>query len=231
MGIQAGIPLFYLQHLPFGQFRFKDNFADSDLFWGWRKHKTDAQREVTEANGVLKIGCSGVGDYDWNDGQNECPKVIISPVAYPCEIVIKILDVPVINDYTQGGLLYSSGPTQFGSDIWFGIVRRKIGGGTPFDGIAVVNSNGVVDWTLANTDVPVWFKLRLGNDAYRGAEIKFYYSYDGVNFTFAFGSAYATYSKTQVGICLAAMNGVNAGANQPITMDFDSFEMKPKTIN
>ncbi len=231
MGTQVGIPLFYLQELAGARLRFRDLFNDSSLYWGWKSNNTDAQREVTEANGVLKIGCSGVGDYDWNDGQNECPKVYISPNSYPCEIIVKILDVPTINDYTQGGLIYSCGPTQFGANIWFGIVRRKIGGGLPFDGIAVVNCGGVVDWTLANTAMPVWFKMRLGNDAYRGADIKFYYSYDGVNFIFAFGSAFASYSKTAIGICLAAMNGVNSGANQPISIDFDYFIMKPKSIN
>lgn len=229
-GSQVGIPLFYLQELAGARLQFKDLFNDDDVFWGWRKNGAAAGRTIIETSGLMNLAVTAV-DGRWDTTANQAPKIIISPNGMPCEITTKLAAGTFGLD-TQAGLIWSKGPTSFGSNVWQGIVRRNRGGGSPFNGIAVVNSNDVVAWTGGDTTLPVWFKLRLNCIGYRSLTVRFYYSYDGVNFTVANEDTESEYSATLGGICLAAMNNIASTAgNSGVSAGFDHFIMRPKTIN
>lgn len=228
---QRGIPIFpHKGFRPSIALRFKDLFNDNSLHWGWEKHKTDANRKVIESGGLLTVSIvAAAGNFAWNIDQNECPKVMVSPVGYPCETVVKLASATMgVN--TQGGLIYAAGGKQFGGDTFYGIVRRRAT--TPaLDGLAVVNSDGVVDWTLPDTTMPVWFKMRTNNIGYHAVRIRFYYSYDGLNYTFAFESAYVEYSRLSPNFCLAVMNNAGDAGNNGASIGFDYFTMKPVSPN
>jgi len=229
---QGGVPLFYLQALKGIGFTFKDLFNDGSLFWSWVANGMGAGKTRVEAGGEQTIAIAGGTLGEWSDSQNNCPKISIAPCAYPCEIVTKITSL-TLGDECQAGLIFSNYPHGFGSDVWFGFVRRKhpTSPTTPFDGIAVVTSDGAVNFSLANTTLPVWFKMRLGQNAYQSTQIQWYYSYDGMNYTHAFSSGWAQFSRTAIGISLAVMNSADGVSTNAISCGFDYFTMKPKSIN
>lgn len=231
MGIQAGIPLFYLQHLPFGNFRFRDNFADSEKYWAWRLFLgeiSEVGKAGVEENGYYELSVLGTKDGRWDTDDNEAPRLFIGSLGCPFEVRTKLTAFSDLED-NCAGLFLAKSPTMFGTNLHYGIVRKHT---AATDGLAVVKDAQTLASVVTpiSKTLPVWFRMRVGCGAHQAYTVYFDYSHDGVNWTNLYaqdtGWAYLNLGSPGVGIFVNNFSSFTAVSGR-----FDFFEMKPKTIN
>ena len=227
MSLQAGIPLFYLQHLPAGQFRFRDNFADSEKFWAWRLflgEVSEVGKAGVEENGYYQLSVAQDINGHWDTDDNEAPRLFIGAMAFPCEVITR-LDVFSDNLDNFAGIFISKAPCMFGANLFysFGRLHTVVEDGIAVLGPTVLASNAI-------TTLPVWLRIRIGCGSHQSYTLYFDYSHDGVNWTnlYAQDTGWIELNLGSPGVGLLVNNYTSENA---VSGRFDFFEMKPKTIN
>jgi len=236
---QVGIPLFYLQGMGGGAvLKFRDLFNDSSIYWAWRQHKGSSAvgKLIQEADGRILLGIQPATTGCWVTSYNECPKIFMNAIAYPCEIITRLDTITdPINDHTEAGLFISKHPKGYGADNEICITRRRDDLDT-VNGLCVSRNAVVVLASNAITTLPVWLRIRLSSAVYYTLNCYFDYSLDGLNWVEMYHCEATTYfSLNPVGVGLVAKNGTEGGdpptSKSEIVATFDHFVMKPKSIN
>ena len=236
---QVGIPLFYLQGMGGGAvLKFRDLFNDGSVYWAWRQHRgeTPTGKLIEEANGRMLLGIQPATNGCWVTSYNECPKVFMSPISYPCEIKTRLDTITdPINEQTEAGLFISKHPKGYGSDNEVCITRRRDDMDT-VNGLCVSRNRTIVLASNAITTLPVWLRIRLSVAVYYSLNCYFDYSLDGINWVEMYHcepSTYFSFNPAAVGI--AAINGTGGGdpptSKNEIVATFDHFVMRPRSIN
>jgi len=231
---QIGISFGSIQNLKGLGLEFKDTFSDSSIHWSWRQFKGEVSQEgksIVEASGCLTLGIAATKDGLWDATKNEAPRIFTGIIAYPCEIIAKLI-AATQGARTQAGLFISKSPVSFGSEAYLTIIKRRAIDGTYQ--IQVIKSTTGSDIILASVNttevLPLWFKMRVSNFCYYGATIYLDYSFDGVHYTNLYNfQGWLEFTLTQPGVGLFVMNGWNATYNA-ISASFDFFRMLPKTV-
>jgi len=228
----------YEKIIQVGALEFIDNFADASQFWAWRLFRGEASevgKTGTEEGAKYQLAVLTTKNGKWDDSNNEAPRLFMSPLCFPCEIITRLDDVGTLNDNTFAGLFISKRPAGFGGNLSYAIGRKR-DDGESINGICVVENTYSNLATTTITDLPVWLRLRVGCVAYASLNVYFDYSLDGVNWVNLYhqGSGWAVFSIMGVGVGLYVANGANAN-NSPSTNEivgrFDSFRMKLNSIN
>lgn len=128
---------------------FRDDFDDADIAAEWTKHKTDANRTIVEAGGLLTISISPFGTLaHWNHSYNEAPKLYktVSDICpnFPYEIITKLTTLPDFGTDSFAGILISMTPTK----RWISFER---GNTEPSAGETITRSGGGDDVGLYNS--------------------------------------------------------------------------------
>ncbi|MBA7493836.1 hypothetical protein ES702_04401 [subsurface metagenome] len=226
---QVGIPLFYLQGMGGGAvLKFRDLFNDGSQFWGWRRYLglNSGGKSGVEANGRYTLGVQSPNNGQWDTSQSEAPRLFVGVLNYPCEIVTR-LDTFTANMGTHAGLFIAKDPIGFGADLHFSIVQRRTVTET---GVCVCRDNDVLLASTLVTTLPMWLRMRLGCGSYRGLNVYFDYSLDGLNWTNLWlentGITYFSLNPPAVGIYVS-----NFAAHNTSEGSFDHFIMRPRSIN
>jgi hypothetical protein len=230
---QMGIPFGYDQGFIGMESKFQDNFADSSIFWAWRKFlgNTPAGKTITEEEGRLKIAVASTKQGRWDPTYNEAPRLFIGAISSPCEVITKLTEFTE-NNNVQAGLFLSKCPAGFGSNIALQIVRRKSTEVTPINGIAVTWDGISVLASTAITVLPLWFRLRIGNASYYSMKVCLDYSIDGVNWVNLWTvDATTVWNSYSLGVGLYAQNNCYLAQANAAYASFDYFKMLPKTVN
>jgi len=222
---QVGIPLFYLQGMGGGAvLKFRDLFNDGSQYWAWRLFKGENSivgKSGDEANGRYQLAVLATKNGEWNASYNEAPRLFMSPLAFPCEIITR-LDTFTANTQTSAELFVSKHIIRKGGSMYFSIGREQ-------GGILVTNT-GLSLATAAITTLPLWLRIRLGCLARYALHAYFDYSLDGVNWTNLWvqsegfemlGDAFGG-----VGLCVR-----NQTTHNEVVAGFDHFIMRPRSIN
>ncbi len=237
MTIQVGIPIFPIMELRgITKLKFRDNFADADEFWAWRKFlgAAPAGKSGWEAGGQYNLQVNNGWNGKWDSSNPQAPQIFMSPIAYPCEVIAK-LDEVTLNDKTFAGLFLSKRPTGFGANNVYAIGRKRHDA-IALNGIATVeNTFNDLDRT-AVVDLPIWLRLRIGCVAYTSLNVWFDYSIDGVNWINSYHQAtgWVAFSLPDVAVGLYVANGADLNdsvSKNLILGKFDFFQMKPQSIN
>lgn len=236
MTVQVGIPIFPTMELRGAKLKFRDNFADADEFWAWRKFlgTIPAGKSGWEVAGQYNLQVSNGWNGKWDSSNMEAPLLFISPIAYPCEIVTK-LDEVTLNDKTFAGLFISKSPMGFGAEISLSIGRKRHDA-SGINGICVVENTFENLAITAIRNLPVWLRLRIGCVAYHSLNVWFDYSIDGVNWINLYhqsaGWSFFAISGGSVGLYVANGADLNDSISTNLILGkFDFFQMKPQSIN
>jgi len=165
-------------------YEFLDKFADGSIHWAWAKYLgevSETGKYVIEENGQIRIGILGTYDGCWDDSHNEGSRLFIGTPAMPCEITTKLTEA-TIGDKTQAGLFISKAPKGFGGTLYLGICYKK-DSAQEKNGICVVQNMWTNKASTTITQLPMWFRIRLGNTSYESSIIYFDYSLNGVLWT------------------------------------------------
>jgi len=236
MGRQAGIPLFYLQHFADvfmkGGAVFRDNFDDSDIFWSWREflgELSEVGKAVTEGVDGIQLTIDATKNGCWDDDNNEGVRLFQSPIAFPCEVKVR-LDEFSANDKTQVGLFIAKIPMNFGALNYYGIGRKR-DDAQGKNGICVTQNMWTNKAFNAITALPVWLRMRIGCTAYHSLCVYFDYSLDNVTWVNMHyeSTAVNVMPMASVGIGLYASNDFNT--KLAITSKFWRFKMRSQTID
>jgi len=240
MAIQVGIPIFPIMELRGAQLKFRDNFADSSIFWAWQKYEGTldlAGKEIQEINGHMRLTILGLNRGWWDNNYCEAPKIFTGMLTYPCEVITRLDGVTTpINDETLAGLFISKAPTSFGASVHYSIGRAR-DASEGLDGLVVMKNSRVGLASNAITTLPVWLKIRFCSDSYRATHVYFDYSLDGVtwvNLHELEADDLDCFSQSPASVGLYVVNGINlddGGTKNGIYGKFDFFQMKPKSIN
>ncbi|MBA7609396.1 hypothetical protein ES703_16587 [subsurface metagenome] len=222
---QVGIPLFYLQGMGGGAvLKFRDLFNDGSQYWAWRLYLGETSqigKSGTEINGRYELVAISGKNAKWNSSSNEAPRLFMSPLAFPCEIITR-LDTFTANADTYAELFVSKHVVRFGGNMYFSIGRRQAG-------ICVTNTGALLA-TAAITTLPLWLRIRLSSFARYALNAYFDYSLDGLNWTNLwvqaegfelFGDPFGG-----VGLCVR-----NESPYNEVVGGFDHFIMRPRSIN
>lgn len=209
---------------------FADNFSDASIHWAWRLflgEVSETGKSGTEASGQYQLAVTSGYDGKWDTSNNEAPRLFVSPLCAPCEIITRLDNVGTISDNTFAGLFISKRPAGFGSNLSYAIGRKR-DDGESINGICVVENTYSNLATTAVTDLPVWLRLRIGCVAYGSLNVWFDYSVDGVSWTNLYrqGSGVTVFSIPSVGVGLYVANGADANdsaSKNEIVGKFDSF--------
>ena len=230
---QKGIPFGYDQGLIGMEYKFQDFFSDSSIFWAWRSFlgDTPAGKTITEEEGRLKIAIASTKQGRWDSTYNEAPRLFIGALSFPCEVITKLVEFDE-NNNVQAGLFLSKAPANFGSSIALQIVRRKSTEGSPINGVAVTRDGLTVLASVAVITLPLWLRIRIGNDLYASMKAYFDYSIDGVNWVNLWlENAAPAWNAWSVGVGLYAQNNCYQAGASAVYSSFDLFKMLPKTVN
>ena len=228
----------YEKIIQVGALEFIDNFADASRFWAWRLflgEVSEVGKTGTEEGGKYQLAVLTTKNGKWDSSNNEAPRIFMSPLCFPCEIITRLDDVGTPNDNTFAGLVISKRPAGFGSNLSYAIGRKR-DDGESINGICVVENTYSNLATTAITDLPVWLRIRVGCVAYASLNVYFDYSIDGVNWVNLYhqGSGWVTFSIPGVGVGLYVANGADAddsASKNEIVGKFDFFQMKLDSIN
>jgi len=231
-----GIPLFYSQELRGIMMQFRDNFADRSLYWAWNTDEADDIRHVvseTDVPGKLSIIAEGGGtegyNSRWRGGDNFAPKVVIGGGAYPLEIITKMENYALGVD-TQAGLYIAGNPGGVGSNMWITRCRKASG----FNGLVVMYEETVQRFAQDEIqDVPIFFRIRVGNWTYDRKKVIFGYSLNGVNWVDVYEEVSTPWDDTWgMGIGLFVSNDTEYLTNyNGVSAQFDYFKMRTRSIN
>ena len=231
---QAGIPLFYLQHFADvymkGGAVCRDNFGGTELFWGWREFLGEASevgKAVVVAGDQVALNIDSTKNGCWDDDNNEGIRILMNPIAFPCEIKIR-LDEFSNNDKTQVGLFISKAPVSFGAINWYGICRKR-DSAQGKNGICVVETMWI---NKASNDVlklPVWLRLRVGSTATSAVSVYFDYSLDNIEWVNMHyeSTGWTLFSLAGAGIGVYASN--DFATKLAILSKFSKFKMRSQT--
>ncbi len=240
MGGQAGIPLFYLQGMGGELLRFRDNFADASIFWGWQGYKGTLDlldKAIQETAGQMRLSIIATKRGYWDHNYVEAPKIFMGLLTLPCEIITRLDEVTTpILDETLAGLFITKKPVGFGANLHYSIGRAR-DTSKGLDGLAVMRDSLTVLASNAVKTLPVWLKIRLCSDSPLSTHAYFDYSVDGVNWINLYeltGFDVTGFSLPPASVGLYVVNGIDSddgGTTNGIYGRFDFFQMKPKTIN
>lgn len=226
---QVGIPLFYLQGMGGGAvLKFRDLFNDSSLYWGWRRYLglTPAGKNGLEALGRYQLSVNPTINGEWNTSLSQAPRIFMGINSYPCEIITR-LDTFSRNHETYAGLFIAKDPLGFGADLHFSITQLR---STTENGVVVMKDG--ISYLASNsiTTLPMWLKIRIGCSSYRGLNIYFDFSEDGLNWVNLHventSNLYFSLNPASVGLYVG-----NFPTHNEVVGTFDHFIMKPKSIN
>jgi len=228
MGLQSGIPLFYLQGMGGGAvLKFRDLFNDSSQFWAWQLFlgETPAGKSGTEENGVYKFTIDTDIEGLWTPAVNEAPRLSIGAIAYPCEIVTRLTEMTTPEG--GAGLFLAKSALQVGLMDYFAIVRQDWGAGQRI----AIAKDGINVAEAVVTTIPIWFRIRLGSGSVASVTAYFDYSEDGLTWINLyelpeFGIYYFSFAPPCVGIF-----ATNYPTLKACEAKFGYFQMKPKSIN
>jgi len=209
---------------------FADTFSDASIHWAWRLflgESSEVGKSGTEASGQYQLAIASGYNGKWDGSNSEAPRLFLSPLCAPCEVVTRLDDVGTISDNTFAGLFISKRPVGFGGTLSYAIGRKR-DDGESINGICVVGDTYSNLATTAVTDLPIWLRLRVGCVAYSSLNVWFDYSLDGVSWTNLYrqASGGVAFSISGVGVGLYVANGADANdsaSKNVIAGKFDSF--------
>lgn len=228
MATQVGIPIFPTMELRGAKLKFRDNFADANLYWGWRQYLglNPAGKSGWEIAGQYNLQVNNLVNGSWDIVQSQAPRIFMGVLSYPCEIKTR-LDTFTANVNTRAGLFITKDALGFGADLHWSIIQNRSGAG---NGVAVYRDDSIMLAIHLVPTLPMWLRLRLGCGSYRGLNVYFDYSLDGVNWINLWventSITYLTLNPPAVGLYVSNFAPFNL-----VTGRFDFFQMKPQSIN
>ena len=230
----------YEKIIQVGAFEFIDNFADASIHWVWQQFKGEldgTEKTITESGGTLNLGINNNYRGWWDHNYVEAPKVFIGLSTYPCEIITRLDETTSpISDETLAGLFISKSPLGYGSTLHYSIGRvRK--DSVSLDGLAVMKDSYNILDSNAITTLPVWLRIRVGNDSMNASHFYFDYSLNGttwVNMWELTGDHPNSFSFAPASVGLYVVNGINSsdgGTKSSVSGKFDFFKMIPSSID
>ncbi|MCK4793586.1 MAG: hypothetical protein KAV87_58195 [Desulfobacteraceae bacterium] len=230
----------YEKIIQVGAFEFIDNFGDASIFWAWQQFKGEldlAQKTIQEAGGKMLLSVNASYRAYWDNNYVEAPKVFVGILTYPCEIITRLDETTSpINNETLAGLFISKSPLGYGPILHYSIGRvRK--DSVSLDGLAVMKNSYNILNSNAITTLPVWLRIRVGNDSMNASHFYFDYSLDGINWVNMWeltGDHPNSFSFAPASVGPYVVNGINltdGGSTNGIYGKFDFFKMKLKSIN
>ena len=240
MAVQVGIPIFPIMELRGAKLRFRDDFADAAIYWGWEEYKGTldlANKTIQEINGQMRLTILGTNRGFWDENHVEAPKIFMGNLTFPCEIITKLDSVTTpINDETLAGLFITKRPVGFGANLHYSIGRAR-DTSRGLNGLAVMRDSFTILASNAVTTLPIWFRIRFCSDSPMSTHAYFDYSVDGITWVNLYeltGYDVRCFTVPPSSVGLYVVNGLNStdgGTTNGIYGRFDYFKMQPHTIN